>query len=68
MMNWIKEKIYILIYCMAGEPTSNQTIGDKIKIGRRGSIGFFITAKGIQGHTASVKELKMLGNIILQNY
>ena len=28
-------------------------VGDKIKIGKRGSINFFITVKGIQGHTAN---------------
>ena len=36
-----------------GEPTSNSSVGDKIKIGRRGSISFFIQVKGIQGHTAN---------------
>ncbi len=55
MMKWIKEKNIHIDHCMVGEPTSNQTIGDKIKIGRRGSIGFFITVKGIQGHTASAE-------------
>ena len=53
MMEWTKEKKIKFDHCIVGEPTSNKIIGDKIKIGRRGSITFFITVKGIQGHTAN---------------
>ena len=53
MMEWTKEKNIFIDQCIVGEPTSNQKIGDKIKIGRRGSINFFIKVKGIQGHTAN---------------
>ena len=35
-----------------GEPSSNETIGDYIKIGRRGSLGGELTIIGIQGHVA----------------
>lgn len=35
-----------------GEPSSNETVGDFIKIGRRGSLGGELTIKGIQGHVA----------------
>ena len=53
MMEWTKEKNIKFDHCIVGEPTSNKIIGDKIKIGRRGSITFFITVKGVQGHTAN---------------
>ena len=53
IMEWIKEKKVYIDHCIVGEPTSNKIIGDKLKIGRRGSINFFITVKGIQGHTAN---------------
>ena len=53
MMAWTKKNDIIFNHCIVGEPTSNKMIGDKIKIGRRGSINFFITVKGIQGHTAN---------------
>lgn len=53
MMAWTKKNDIIFNDCIVGEPTSNKMIGDKIKIGRRGSINFFITVKGIQGHTAN---------------
>lgn len=39
-------------YCIVGEPTSNQMVGDMIKNGRRGSLGCSLTVKGIQGHIA----------------
>jgi succinyl-diaminopimelate desuccinylase len=35
-----------------GEPSSNERLGDFIKIGRRGSLGGELTIKGIQGHVA----------------
>ena len=53
IMEWTKENNIIFDQCIVGEPTSNKKIGDKIKIGRRGSINFFITVKGVQGHTAN---------------
>lgn len=39
-------------WCIVGEPSSTNTIGDVIKNGRRGSLTANITAKGIQGHVA----------------
>ena len=53
IMEWIKNNNVKIDHCIVGEPTSNLKIGDKIKIGRRGSINFFLKVKGIQGHTAN---------------
>ena len=53
MMEWAKKNNIIFNHCIVGEPTSNKQVGDKIKIGRRGSVSFFLTVKGVQGHTAS---------------
>ncbi|MBA4794258.1 MAG: succinyl-diaminopimelate desuccinylase [Phenylobacterium sp.] len=39
-------------HCVVGEPTSAETFGDMIKIGRRGSINAQITVEGRQGHVA----------------
>ncbi|MGA0602442.1 succinyl-diaminopimelate desuccinylase [Caulobacter sp. KR2-114] len=39
-------------HCVVGEPTSSATMGDMIKIGRRGSINATITVEGRQGHVA----------------
>ncbi len=39
-------------YCVVGEPSSTDQLGDVIKNGRRGSIGCELTINGIQGHIA----------------
>ena len=41
-----------LDYCVVGEPTSANVLGDMIKNGRRGSMSGRLTVKGIQGHIA----------------
>ena len=53
IMEWTKKQNIKIDHCLVGEPTSNAKIGDKVKIGRRGSINFFLTVKGVQGHTAN---------------
>ncbi len=42
----------LLDYCIVGEPTASETLGDTIKNGRRGSLSGRLTVKGIQGHIA----------------
>ncbi len=39
--------------CLVGEPTSVNRLGDMMKIGRRGSVNMWLSAKGTQGHVAS---------------
>ncbi|MEN3031421.1 succinyl-diaminopimelate desuccinylase [Chromobacterium amazonense] len=39
-------------YCIVGEPTSEQRLGDTIKNGRRGSLSGRLIVHGIQGHIA----------------
>ena len=39
-------------YCIVGEPTSVDRLGDMIKNGRRGTLSGTLTVKGIQGHVA----------------
>ena len=39
-------------YCLVGEPSSSEQLGDTVKIGRRGSLGATLFVKGIQGHVA----------------
>ncbi len=39
-------------YCLVGEPSSNEHLGDTIKHGRRGSLTGFLTVHGVQGHIA----------------
>ncbi|TDR82041.1 succinyl-diaminopimelate desuccinylase [Paludibacterium purpuratum] len=42
----------IIDYCIVGEPTSVDRLGDTIKNGRRGSLSGTLTVKGQQGHIA----------------
>jgi len=39
-------------WCLVGEPSSEQRLGDVVKNGRRGSLGGVLTVRGIQGHVA----------------
>ncbi len=39
-------------WCVLGEPSSQTTLGDIVRIGRRGSLSGMLTVRGIQGHVA----------------
>ncbi len=39
-------------WCLVGEPSSTQQIGDMIRVGRRGSLCAKLTVLGVQGHVA----------------
>ncbi len=39
-------------YCLVGEPSSSEELGDTVKIGRRGSLGAKLVITGTQGHVA----------------
>ncbi|MEN7342069.1 MAG: succinyl-diaminopimelate desuccinylase [Pseudomonadota bacterium] len=39
-------------WCVVGEPSSRDALGDLIRIGRRGSLSGILEVKGIQGHVA----------------
>ena len=38
--------------CVVGEPSAKETLGDLIRVGRRGSLSGTLTVKGVQGHVA----------------
>jgi succinyl-diaminopimelate desuccinylase len=48
----LKQRGEQLDYCIVGEPTSSNLLGDTIKNGRRGTMSGRLTVKGIQGHIA----------------
>jgi succinyl-diaminopimelate desuccinylase len=39
-------------WCIVGEPTSHDVLGDTIKVGRRGSLSGRLSVHGVQGHIA----------------
>ncbi len=52
MLGWLAERGEKLDHCIVGEPTSAETLGDMVKIGRRGSMNAWIEVQGTQGHSA----------------
>jgi succinyl-diaminopimelate desuccinylase len=39
-------------WCIVGEPSSAEKLGDTVRVGRRGSLNGHLTVRGIQGHVA----------------
>jgi succinyl-diaminopimelate desuccinylase len=39
-------------WCITGEPSSKDVLGDLLRIGRRGTLSATLTVRGIQGHVA----------------
>ncbi len=52
MLDWLARNGETLDHCIVGEPTNPETLGDAIKIGRRGTLTGTLTVKGVQGHVA----------------
>lgn len=52
LLQWAADKGETWDGCILGEPTNPETIGDMMKIGRRGSLSAILTVEGTQGHTA----------------
>jgi succinyl-diaminopimelate desuccinylase len=52
VLDWLARRGEVLDACLVGEPTSAISLGDMIKIGRRGSFTGRLTVHGVQGHTA----------------
>jgi len=52
VVEYLEEKGEKITWCVVGEPSSTELVGDVIKNGRRGSLGARMLVKGIQGHVA----------------
>ncbi|HVV66222.1 MAG TPA: succinyl-diaminopimelate desuccinylase [Rhizomicrobium sp.] len=50
VLDWMKQKGETISHCIVGEPTATARAGDTLKIGRRGSLTAYVTARGSQGH------------------
>lgn len=48
----LQERSEHIDWCVLGEPSSQHTIGDMVRIGRRGSLSGMLTVQGVQGHVA----------------
>ena len=52
ILDWMRAHGETMDHCLVGEPTSPDTMGQMMKIGRRGSISAQFTITGVQGHSA----------------
>jgi succinyl-diaminopimelate desuccinylase len=52
VLEWMQANGQVPDFCIVGEPTCPVTLGDMVKIGRRGSLNARITVHGTQGHVA----------------
>ncbi|MEZ0122344.1 MAG: succinyl-diaminopimelate desuccinylase [Candidatus Reddybacter sp.] len=52
VVDWLQEQNIIPDWCVIGEPSSHQQLGDMVKNGRRGSLNATLIIKGTQGHIA----------------
>lgn len=52
VLEWLANRGEQLDACLVGEPTNPDTLGDMIKIGRRGSTTGHLEVNGTQGHAA----------------
>ncbi len=52
VLDWLAARGEKIDFCLVGEPTSRESLGDMMKIGRRGTLTGWLTVKGVQGHVA----------------
>ena len=52
VVDFLKKKKEKIDFCIVGEPTNPNKLGEMIKIGRRGSLSGKLEISGIQGHVA----------------
>ncbi|MGP3696814.1 succinyl-diaminopimelate desuccinylase [Rhodobacter sp. NSM] len=52
LLDWMAAEGEAMSVCLVGEPTCPEHLGEMMKIGRRGSMTAFFTARGVQGHSA----------------
>lgn len=68
VLEWMRDHDERFDHCLLGEPTNPDTLGDMIKIGRRGSLSARLVVQGTQGHVAyphrAENPLHMLPHVI----
>ncbi len=52
LLKWAADKGETWDACIVGEPSNQNSIGDVVKNGRRGSLSGRVIVKGVQGHSA----------------
>ena len=65
VVDYLKKKKEKINFCLVGEPTNPNKLGEMIKIGRRGSLTGKLTINGVQGHVAYPHRAKNPSTIIV---
>ncbi|MGA1639864.1 MAG: succinyl-diaminopimelate desuccinylase [Steroidobacteraceae bacterium] len=52
VVEWLESQGKRIDWCVVGEPSSNERVGDTLRVGRRGSLSAWLTVHGVQGHVA----------------
>ena len=52
VLDWLAQRGERLDHCIVGEPTNPHSLGEMMKVGRRGSLNGVLTVYGTQGHVA----------------
>ncbi|WP_368184805.1 succinyl-diaminopimelate desuccinylase [Aestuariibius sp. HNIBRBA575] len=52
LLDWMAQNNEAMTDCLVGEPTCPNEMGEMMKVGRRGSMTAWFTARGVQGHAA----------------
>ena len=66
VVEYLRRKKEKINFCIVGEPTNPNKLGEMIKIGRRGSITGRLTVIGSQGHVAYPKRANNPSDVIVK--
>ena len=66
VVDYLKRKKEKINFCLVGEPTNPNKLGEMIKIGRRGSLTGKLTIFGLQGHVAYPNRANNPSTIIIK--
>ena len=66
VVEYLKKKNEKISFCLVGEPTNPNKLGEMIKIGRRGSITGKLSVIGVQGHVAYPKRANNPSTTLVQ--
>ncbi len=66
VVDYLKKKREKINFCLVGEPTNPNKLGEMIKIGRRGSLTSRLTIFGLQGHVAYPQRANNPSTIIVK--
>jgi len=66
VVKYLRKKKEKIDFCLVGEPTNQNKLGEMIKIGRRGSITGRLTVIGTQGHVAYPHRANNPSNTIIK--